>query len=362
MKLKLKFRLAFIAANLVCITVSVILLLIGAAKGNSQQSQFAAERWKSGSSDMEYAQLSLFFREGTFDSNSINMFRNAIAKAMTNASLKAEENTRLWIDSYSGEFGKLQAQGTKKTQSECTVTVTGGDFFIMRGFRLQSGSFYGSDSLMQDGAVIDGQLAWQLFGSDNVSGMTFTLGGKSFYVSGVIEQPSTNDEKACAGDAMRAYISYGGATYLQDGNEFTKTDSYETVLPNTVENFAMNILKKAVENRENDVLLVKNTDRFAPVNMLSNLKNLKRQVVRSEAMALPWWENSARMTEFSLAFIFLFSALILTVPIITAAVILIKAFLFSNRNRHRVIPFIIKQAKKVFLLFKNKIRRKKHEK
>lgn len=337
--MKVKFKITVIIVNLVAVTLSVCLFFAGVVKAGSQRSQFAAQRWRSGNSDIEYSQLSVFFRDGVFDINSIGMMRVAIANAMTDASLSPEENTRLWIDSCNAEMGKFSASGTKKGRPECLVTATDGDFFVMRGFQLAAGSYYSADSLMQDGVVIDSQLAWQLFGSDNVVGMTMTLGGKEFYVSGVIETPSTKYEKKCAGEEMRAYISYKGAAYLQDGTEFTKVDSYEAVIPNPVKKFAYNILKSKTEDFGNDASLVENTERFSFTKSLAGVKSLGGMVVRSDSMALPWWENAARMTEFSLTFVYLFAAILLLIPAVTVISTVVVTVKFAKRNKHKAKEF-----------------------
>lgn len=59
---------------------------------------------------------------------------------------------------------------------------------------------------MQDGAVIDKNLAWALYGSEKVSGMNIYINGVKFYIAGVIDLPGTEAEKKTP-EALRELIS-----------------------------------------------------------------------------------------------------------------------------------------------------------
>ena len=45
---------------------------------------------------------------------------------------------------------------------------------------------------MQDYCIIDQDAAWQLFGSNNVAGMTVKIGGIPHIIAGVVERPADN--------------------------------------------------------------------------------------------------------------------------------------------------------------------------
>lgn len=80
---------------------------------------------------------------------------------------------------------------------------------------------------MQDGAVIDKNLAWALYGSEKVSGMNIYINGVKFYIAGVIDLPETEAEKKTAGSSPKAYISYDMASQVSTDSKFSPTSPME---------------------------------------------------------------------------------------------------------------------------------------
>lgn len=104
---------------------------------------------------------------------------------LLDVSLEAKEDEPpLWIDAYSGS-GKLTVTGNKG-RAEVRATGVGGEWFSFHPLTLRSGSYINEDSLMHDQVLLDEKLAWQIFGSYELAGMTVTIGDKPFVVAGVV--------------------------------------------------------------------------------------------------------------------------------------------------------------------------------
>ena len=228
--------LCIIAANAVSIILSVSLFISAALLSESQKTQFSAENWTAKNSKFAYSQQSAFIgNDAEFTTDSLDMVREIISNEITNASIKNEENNRLWYDSYYSRIGKFQAHGTVLGNTECEINAVNGDFFMLHYFRLINGAFFSDNDLMQDYAVIDDNTAWKLFGSSDVVGMSFTVNNNDFYVSGVIERPKSKGEIEYYGKSPEIYISYDSASAII-GEEYSAISCYEAVLPEPVEN------------------------------------------------------------------------------------------------------------------------------
>ncbi|MCD8187514.1 MAG: ABC transporter permease [Ruminococcus sp.] len=243
------------AVNLLALAGFLTLALIGFREGAAQEYNYAAQRW-SGEDSGEYAQISCFFSESAgFTEDSADEIRYGIISALQDISIVQEDGCRLCPDAYSAEVGQLTVTGSKTGSSECEITAVGGDFFTIHNFRLLDGAFFTDDDIMQDGAVIDENLAWALFGSCEVSGMDITINGTQFYVSGVVEAPQTEAEAECAGEMPRAYISYEGASGFASGETesesaaaaFKTVTCYEVLMPDPVEDFAYDTVSQLME-------------------------------------------------------------------------------------------------------------------
>ena len=64
---------------------------------------------------------------------------------------------------------RITLQNGKKSVSAKAIGVAG-DFFLFHPLKLLDGSFFSGSDVMQDYVVIDEDMAWQLFGSNDVAG------------------------------------------------------------------------------------------------------------------------------------------------------------------------------------------------
>ncbi|MCM1474539.1 MAG: hypothetical protein NC040_10795, partial [Muribaculaceae bacterium] len=206
--------------------------------------------------------------------------------------------------------------------------------------------------MMQDGAVIDRNLAWELYGSYDVAGMNLYIDGVKFYISGVIENPETKPEKNCIGKLPRIYISYDGASNLSALTENAKTSisndnlqtgfknitCYETILPNPVENFAYNTVKKQFsENYKDKCSIVKNSTRFKPSVRSKAFRKIADYAVIKNNINYPYWENASRIVEFKLTFLYFFRKILFIVPALTALWLVLLAVIFLKRKKPAVL-------------------------
>lgn len=359
----MKFRLkklhtAIAAANVLAIIGAVILSVAGSSLAESQTYNYAAERWQ-GDSEESCTQISCFFSEDSaFDIDSIGSTRTQMLYTLQTVSIVPEDGRKLCPDAYSAPVGQVTVRSDISGSSEAEVTAVGGDFFLIHDFRLIDGAFFSDDDIMQDGVVIDRSLAWALYGSHDIAGMKLKINETEFYISGVIENPSTDEEKSCAGELPKAYISYEGASLISDSysdsysgdffadgiqtatDRFTNVTCYEFIMPDPVENFAYKSMKAFFLSYGSGVEVVENTGRFEPSVRTKKIKNLSSYAVLDNAVVFPYWENASRIVEFRLTFVYFFRNLCIVIPILTGVWLIIKAWRCLKRSKRRIIRAI----------------------
>lgn len=348
MRNRYKFGQMFIAAlNAVAIIGAVILTAAGGSSAASQKYNFTAERMEK-SSEYDYGQISCFFSENSgFDKNSAIGVKNQIYSELKSVSVIPEEGEDIVPHAFSAEAGIASITCDRTGQSQARVTVVGGDFFLFRGFTLLNGSFFSDKNFLQDGVVIDKELAWRLYGSIDITGEKIYINGDELYISGVIDTPDTKSEKKCIDDVPRAYITYkaAGPIFGSVNNdmwdsaasrdpEFMTVTCYECAIPEPVEHFAYNSVKQqlAVAYKGN-ISIVNNSERFLPSKRIKALKKLDRYIVRNDGIDYPFWENASRLTELKLSFIYGGRRLLLVIPLITFICLLALAHKWFRQNK-----------------------------
>lgn len=348
MRNRYKFGQMMIAAvNAAAIIGTVILTAAGGSAAASQRYNFTADRVSKGSK-YDYGQVSCFFSpDAGFNKNLANGVKNQVYSALKNVAVIPEEGEDLVPQAYSAEAGTAIVTGDRSGQSEASVTAAGGDFFLFRDFTLISGSFFSDRNFLQDGAVIDKELAWRLYGSTDIAGENIYINGEEMYISGVIDTPDTEPEKKSIDDVPKAYISYEAAgsifgsvdsnTWDSDSQrppEFTAVTCYECAIPEPVEHFAYNSVKSLLaELYGGNISIVNNSERFLPSKRVKALKKLDRYIVRKDNIIYPFWENASRLVELKLSFIYGGRRLLLAIPLITFICLLALAYKKFKRNK-----------------------------
>lgn len=345
-KISLKHKI-IAAVNAAAVAGAIILTAVGSSAAKAQRYNYAAERWKNGSK-IDYGQISCFFsKEAGFDINKVEELKNDYLAELSKASVNPEENQRLVACAYSTPVGSGTMSGDGLGTSETDITAVGGDFFLFRNFRLRTGAFFNDNDLMKNGAVIDRQAAWNLYGSDDIIGKNIYINNVKLFVMGVIDFPDTKAEKSCIGKTPKAYITYDAAGLIFGGDnggfggeggnsKLTRVTCCEVISPDPVENFSYTVVKKKYIEKgtySGKLSIVNNAKRFEPKTRFKALKNLEDVVVTKEDVIYPYWENASRITDIKLSFIYGGRRLLLLIPIITLAVLLIKAFMLYNRKK-----------------------------
>lgn len=317
-----KQRYIFLAVlNGVCLVAFAVLTIVLSSITSSLPSQHMASRW-SKSENQRFSQLSVFYSAGSaIDLNTVYTMRVNIDKKLTENSVEAlNPNARTWFDAFStpAHLTVNSSRSDYTVSSEVNCIATGGDYFLFHPLKLLSGSYYSDSDLMQDRVILDETLAWQLFGSNDIVGMTVVINEKRFYIAGVVLPDEDSASEYVYGSKPKMYISYTGLSNLL-GDAAPYITAYEACIPNPVTGLAEKILSETAGLREDDntVKLVANSERYSLKKLAEiALDNGKRAVIDSP-LVYPFWENAARITEERAASVLLAAAIMLIVPLLT---------------------------------------------
>ena len=343
MKIMKKIRLRHIvlaAANAAVLAAALILTIMGGSLAKSQRYNYAADRWTQGRGG--FTQMSCFFADDSgFIRDNVISVRAALLDSLSAAAVYPEDGKTLCPDAYSAPAGRFQVDCGRMSPAQADVTAVGGEFFLFRSFDLLSGNYISGSDIMKDGAVIDRTLAFKLFGSENIAGMSVYINGVQFRVAGVIGDPRTKYERECAGDYPKMYISYEMAEKLTDsGGQFRRVSCYEVMIPDPVENFGYNAADKIFSSYADKVIMVNNTDRFSSSVRVKAAAKLSRSGVRNEAVRLPYWENASRIVEHKLSVMYTVRLGLLAVPALTAVWLIVKAYKWLRCKAKSAFRFV----------------------
>lgn len=309
-------RIGLAVSGGVSFLLFLILLAVCSVMGQSQQSQLMAQRW---SEKKDAAQISCFFSVGTeVNDYTIQSFEHALDKALEQASIVQDSpnaNARLWADAYSAD-GKILLE-SDRTKLEANAIGIGGDFFLFHPLKLLNGSFFSGNDLNQDYCVIDEDAAWQLFGSNDVSGMTVYIGGIPHIVTGVIEREKGRLQESAGLSSTLVYVSYSTLEAYGSSNGL---NHYEIVMPNPVSKYAFNYVKENIGVDEKEVEVVENTGRYSFVERMKIIGEFGSRSMNGKAIIYPYWENVARGYEDILALLTFISLVFLLYAAVLAAI------------------------------------------
>ncbi len=296
---------AVISGGIFLILTGVISLLAG-----RQTQQQAAERW---SSEGGFAQISCFFSSAAgISQDTIESFEHSLDSKLMEASIEQSSSNpgaRLWADAYSAD-GSITLS-SDKVSIQADALGIGGDFFLFHQLQLLNGSYFSGNDLMKDYVVLDEDAAWQLFGSNDVAGMTVNIGGNPHMVIGVVERPKGRLYEAAGLDATRVYVSY---ETLSTYGSCSGINHYEIVMPNPVKEFALSYVKEQLGSQEREVEILENSTRYRLENRLKLLLEFGTRSMNGKAIIYPYWENVARGYEDILTLMTLFQLLFLIYP------------------------------------------------
>ncbi len=307
---KTKNKIRF-AAFLLCIIGALVCLCLLHGV-NEKESEFnAARRWQAGR--QEFANISVYMspEEKWQDSDRKTLISSLRMSFQQNSITNAdrEDNSEGLIkDCFSCE-GMLEFTNGKNAAS-AKVTATGGDFFFFHNAVWLSGSAYSDDDVMKDRAVIDKELAWKLFGGENAAGMPFKINGNTYYVAGVVDISQVKEEKKAYGETNRAWLPYSafckeysgadlsdGISGMDENSDKPAITCYEIVMPNPVEEWAINLIQENLNTEERKMVIIENSKRTNFFYVMNNLKSFFYKTTGTQPVAYPYWENAARVRD-----------------------------------------------------------------
>ena len=319
MKVK-QYRKILLLVLMIC--AAILFGCVERALGRQLSTQQIASEW---SAEDSYAQISCFFsKDAAVTKDYVIQLEQKLKTALQEASEDTSDvNGRTLVDCYSTK-GELTLYSDRASITARAFGV-GGDFFTFHPLKLLSGSYFDGEDLNKDGVVIDENVAWQLFGSNNVAGMYVEINGVQYPVRGVVKSDKGYFSDAADEEAATVYVSYeileggsGSSTGGMDsaaastpaagttdskGGSYgqaagTTLDSYELLIKNPVQKFGFNALKEAL-----------GLDKSSYEIRSMNTKNI----------VFPYWENRARAYEDLAALLLILELLCLVYPVIFAA-------------------------------------------
>lgn len=298
----------------------------------------------------KYAQVScLSSKEDSFTTDELRKYEYAM------------NQTGKWTDAYSGK-GKLTVTNGN-AQVDGVVYGVGNDFFTFHPLELLSGGYIDSDNVMKDYIMLDEESAWQLFGSDDVAGMSVEINGERYIVSGVYKREGSGFHKAAGNGEITFYICWEALEKMDDTAAIT---FYEFIMENPVRQYAYDFAVKNLVQDDNDAqdnkkktetkerTVIENSDRYSVSNTWNRLKNFGKNAMDLDEIAYPYWENVARAYSSILC-------LSLVAQIVSGAVIVIVVFsagIRLYRKRKDGFEWIKAKGRAVVQKITKKIRKK----
>ena len=306
---------------LLLLNVVLALLALACAWGlnavkSARLTQSAAKAWR-GSSEMRFAQVSVFLPEDEkTDVNSIESFRRTLDQALVDASLEAPEGGSLYTDAYSGTATVSVVSG--KTSLSVKTIGVGGDFFLFHPLTLRSGSYLTGSDYMPDRVLLDEELAWALFGSYDVAGMSIQIGERTYPVAGVVHREDDFASKEAYQDGPGMFMSYEALNAISE----TKLGCYEIVMPDMISGYAESVVKDKFP--VGDGTVVENTGRYSFGNLWSIFRSYGKRSMNTQGIIYPYWENAARLTEDYAALLLALLILFAICPVVFAVIWVVR--------------------------------------
>ena len=323
-----------IALLIMCaaLTLAAAVCFLGALfLGGELDSQRAAERWK-GEGELEFRQLSCFVPvDEKLSLNQIYQFRTDLMKRLHEAALDADSDQTLFVDAWSCT-GKALAS-TELGKGDASVIAVGGDFFQFHPLRLLSGSYFREGDLMQDLVLLDEELAWILFGSTDLQGLTMKIDGVPFQIAGVIQREQDFASQKAYTAGMGLYMSFDAWKSLHETAGIT---SYELVLAEPVKNFAVNFTREKFPIGHGEIVV--NSGRFRMGRLLGLVAQFGTRSMQKLGVLLPYWENAARCMEDYCALLCFLGWLFILVP---AIVLTVTLFRLLRRGKERLTDEVL---------------------
>jgi hypothetical protein len=350
-----KKQLCLSAVVCVSIILLMILQIVSVILMNSLDSQQMANRWdEKGKS----AQVSCFISENTeVTTQQLTNLEHAVDAALKEVSITAEaENSRLWVDAYSAR-GEITVE-SPKTSITSTAIGVGGNFFLFHPLKLQNGSYFSDEDLMQDYIIIDEDAAWQLFGSNDVVGMQVTIKDVPHTIKGVIKRDSGRMNDKAGNDKITFYVSYHS---LSTYGTSKGINTYEIVMPNPISGFALKTVKEKIGIEEASIELVENSKRYSLFSLLAVISQFGIRSMNQKAIVYPYWENVARGYEDILSILLLFKVIFIMIPFLIGFLYLCYRYKHRTWNMKTVLNASISLKEQIYAKYNSREKKSRNK-
>ena len=260
----------------------------------------AGKRWSADGA--RYAVIGMYAEESAgISADQAESWAHSTDNALLEASVTPAEGARSWAYCY-GMDSVLQVVGPKGTANAETIAANG-DFFVFHHLKFTFGGGFLNDPTNPMGVVLDRNLAWRVYGAENIVGKSVIVNGEEFTIVGIADMESSSEPyKRTYGSTPRMYMSYAGFSKIGTGN----ITFFEAALPNAVKGFAYNIFTRSVQRNEDSSAVIEATDRFSLKNRWDNMKELSYAWISANRIKFPYWENEARVYDYRAAVVMLF--------------------------------------------------------
>jgi hypothetical protein len=249
----------------------------------------------------------------------------------------ADGDGRKLVDAYSTETSLTLTSDRASTTAR--VYGVSKDFFLFHPLTLLSGTYFTQDDEAEDGIILDEDVAWKLFGSSDVTGLTVDIGDSTYIVRGVVKSDSGLFSEAADEEEDTVYVDF---SILEDqlyGD--VQIGCYEVLMVNPVSEFAVTTLEENLGREEDTYELVENSARFGISGRLERLKSFGTRSMRTKAIIYPYWENRARGYDDVSSLILVIQILFLVYP----CVFLFRCIFLAWKNKDKFLNWIKKLYK-----------------
>ena len=361
MKLTKKKLSIIINAALILLCAACIIGAVSVTK--TLNSQYEYKRWQ-GDNEMAFAQISVFLPDSsTVGMSQINTFRSNMMTAFKEASI--ESDNLLFIDAWSCTGSAKVASDRANTTA--AVTAVGGNFFSFHPLTLLSGNYISENDVSPDTVVIDEELAWLLYGSSDVTGMTLRIGSGIYTVAGVVDRNDDFATKKAYTGGLGLFMNYDA--YCGLVTETAAADNpvsapgitcYEVCLPDPVKDFAINLVQSKFPASGGEI--ISNSGRYSFSKLMGIAKNFASRAI-SGSVSYPYWENAARYTENKAALLVVLALLFAVCPLVTGIICLAKLISRgSEKMSEDVMPSLKEKTEEKIRVRQRKRWEKQHNK
>ena len=347
--------ISVLAAALIIAAAVCSVFIVKAA--NMLPTQQVWKVWR-GDNEMPFSQISVFISESqNVGVSDINDFRTKAAKALSDASIVADDGRMLFTDCWSTSGTAMVS--SDRSSNTVSVIAAGGNFFDFHPLKLVDGSYLSPDDLNLDSVLVDRRLAWFFFGGIDVAGLTIDVEGTPYVIAGVVELENDFASKKADSSEMMLFMHYDAYAMLHSGDGTSGISCYEIILPDPVKNFAINIVNSNFTFKKIEIAEI--TGRFSLISMFKALFNMPASVI-NKGIALPYWENAGRYALNHCAALLGVACLcLLLIPVPGLIIGIIKSIIFEvSYLKYDVILDAMEKAEETIRVRERKHWEKKH--